>query len=220
MKDRNQRREAFDRIDLYPVTDQALSLGRSDLEVLEGLIAGGAGIVQLREKHLSPKEYFQTAQAFRKRTSQAGMLLIINDHLDVALACGADGVHLGQDDLPLETARRIAPKLIIGVSTHNLEEALKAQEQGADYVNIGPIFATKTKEVSMAPLGPEMIKKISPRLHIPFTVMGGISESNIGQVLEAGARKIAVVTAVTKSKEISRTVKDLRKLIMEYESKS
>lgn len=213
MKNKNQRIEAFNQIDLYPVTDQGLSLGRTDLEVLEGLIAGGARIVQLREKHISKKDFYRLAQAFRQRTAKAGMLLIINDHLDIALACGADGVHLGQDDLPLAVAKEQAPELIIGVSTHNLEEALEAQEQGADYVNIGPIFATQTKELSMKPLGPEAIKQIAPRLKIPFTVMGGINQNNIGQVLKAGARKIAVVTAVTKAGDIGLAVQELRKMI-------
>ena len=213
MENKQQRLKAFDKIDLYPVTDQGLSLGRTDLEVLEGLIAGGARIVQLREKHISKKDLYHLAQAFRQRTSKTGMLLIINDHLDIALACGADGVHLGQDDLPPAAAKELAPELIIGVPTHNLEEALKAQEQGADYVNIGPIFATQTKELSMKPLGPEAIEQIAPRLKIPFTVMGGINQTNIGQVLKAGARKIAVVTAVTKAGDIGLAVQELRKAI-------
>jgi len=220
MKNKNQRIEAFNQIDLYPVTDQGLSLGRTDLEVLEGLIAGGARIVQLREKHISKKDLYHLAQAFRQRTSQAGMLLIINDHLDIALACGADGVHLGQDDLPPAAAKELAPELIIGVSTHNLEEALEAQEQGADYVNIGPIFATQTKELSMKPLGPEAIKEIAPHLKIPFTVMGGINRSNIQEVLQAGARRIAVVTAVTKAGDIGQAVRELRQIINGHESLS
>jgi thiamine-phosphate pyrophosphorylase len=216
MENRDQRLRAFGQIDLYPVTDQGLSLGRTDLEVLEGMIAGGARIVQLREKHIAKKDFYHLAQAFRQRMAKAGMLLIINDHLDIALACGADGVHLGQDDLPPAAAKEMAPELIIGVSTHNLEEALEAQEQGADYVNIGPIFATQTKELSMKPLGPEMIKEIAPQLKIPFTVMGGINRSNLLKVLQAGARKIAMVTAVTKADDIGQAVKELRKTIIEF----
>ena len=217
-KIKNLRLKAFEKIDLYPVTDQALSLGRTDLEVLDGLIAGGARIVQLREKHLSKKDFYYLAQEFREKTASAGMLLIINDHIDVALACGADGVHLGQDDLPLEAARKIAPELVIGISTHNLEEALLAQKQGADYINIGPIFATKTKEVSIEPLGPEAIKKIAPKVNIAFTVMGGINSSNIDKILQAGAKRIAVVTAVTKASDISQAVRELRKTIQKAES--
>jgi thiamine-phosphate pyrophosphorylase len=213
MKNKDQRLKAFAQIDLYPVTDQELSLGRTDLELLEGLVAGGARIVQLREKHLSKKEFYHLAAAFRARTAQAGMLLIINDHLDIALACGADGVHLGQDDLPLDAARKLAPELIIGASSHDLGEAIKAQEQGADYVNIGPIFATQTKSLPIKPLGPEAIEKIAPHLRIPFTVMGGINRSNIQEVLRAGAGKIAVVTAVTKADNIEQAVRELRQTI-------
>lgn len=216
MESKSQRLKAFGQIDIYPVTDQGLSLGRTDLEVLEGLISGGARIVQLREKHLSKKDFYRLALAFREKTSEAGILLIINDHLDIALACGADGVHLGQDDLPLEAAKRIAHDLLIGVSTHDLDEALMAQEQGADYVNIGPIFATSTKKVPMAPLGPGMIQKIVPHLKVPFTVMGGINQSNIHEVLEAGARKIAVVTAVTRAGDIGQAVQELRKTIIGF----
>lgn len=218
MENKEQRLKAFNQIDLYPVTDQGLSRGRSNLEILEGLIAGGAKIVQLREKRLSPKDFYQMAVAFREKTAQAGMLLIINDHLDIALACGADGVHLGQDDLPLTVAKKLAPNLLIGVSTHNLDEVLKAQEQDADYVNIGPIFATKTKELAMAPLNPRAIGDIAPHLKIPFTVMGGINRSNIEQVLQAGARKIAVVTAITEADNIGQAVQVLCKTINAYES--
>jgi len=217
-KIKNLRLKAFEKIDLYPVTDQALSLGRTDLEVLDGLIAGGAKIVQLREKHLSKKDLYSLALKFRERTASAGMLLIINDHIDIALSCGADGVHLGQDDLPLEAAREIAPDLVIGVSTHNLEEVLLAQKQGADYINIGPIFATQTKEVSVVPLGPEAIEKIAPTINIPFTVMGGINSSNIDKVLQAGARRVAVVTAVTKAPNIEQAVRGLRETIGRAES--
>lgn len=219
MENKQQRLKAFDQIDLYPVTDQGLSLGRTDLEVLDGLIAGGARIVQLREKHVAKKDLYHLAQAFRQRTAKAGMLLIINDHLDIALACGADGVHLGQDDLPPAAAKKLAPELIIGVSTHNLEEALEAQKQGADYVNIGPIFATQTKELTMKPLGPEAVKQIAPQLKIPFTVMGGINRSNIREVLKAGAGKIAVVTAVTKAGDIGQAVQELRHMIINAKKK-
>lgn len=216
MTTKAERLEAFSRVDLYPVTDSTQSLGRSNDEVLEGLIAGGAKIVQLREKQLSKKELTLMAQRFREKTKQAGMLLIINDHLDIALAVGADGVHLGQDDLPLDAARGIAAELLIGISTHSLDQALAAQRGGADYVNIGPIFATGTKKTPMPPLGPEAIGRIKPHLRIPFTVMGGINRDNIGQVLKAGANKVAVVTAVTKAPDISRAVAELRQTIKSF----
>ena len=141
------------------------------------------------------------------------MLLIINDRIDIALAVDADGVHLGQEDLPLSAARRIAPELLIGISTHSREEALKAQDEGADYVNIGPIFPTRTKEGVTRFLGPEAIPGIAAGLEIPFTVMGGIGGANIEQVLAQGARRVAVVTAVTMADDMAGAVAALRETI-------
>lgn len=210
---KEERKSRFEQVDIYPVTCQRLSNGRSDLEVLEGLIDGEAKIVQLREKDLPQRDFFRLAEAFRKRTAEAGMLLIINDRVDVAIACGADGVHLGQQDFPVPAARKIAPDLLIGVSTHNPEQARRAQDEGADYVNIGPIFRTDTKEGAENFLGPEAIIRMAPLLRIPFTVMGGIKKTNLGQVLEAGATKIAVVTALTRAPDIAGEVKDFRRII-------
>ena len=141
------------------------------------------------------------------------MLLIINDRIDIALAVDADGVHLGQEDLPLAAARRIASELLIGVSTHSREEALQAQEGGADYVNIGPIFPTRTKEGVTRFLGPEAIPGIAAGLEIPFTVMGGINGGNIGKVVSQGARRVAVVTAVTMADDMAGAVAALRESI-------
>jgi len=211
--EREKRKSCFEKIDIYPVTCERLSNGRSDLEVLDGLIKGGARIVQLREKDLCERDFFRLAEIFRERTVKAGMLLIINDRVDVAVAVGADGVHLGQEDFPVPAARKIAPGLLIGASSHNLQEALRAQDEGADYVNIGPIFPTGTKEGVEHFPGPEVISQIAPRLRIPFTVMGGIKESNIKQVLEMGARKVAVVTAITQAADIAEAVRSLRKMI-------
>lgn len=204
-----ERLARFTTIDLYVVTCAPLSRGRRNEEVLEAVIAGGGHIIQLRDKEASPREFYAMAQRFRERTRAAGILLIINDYLDIALAVDADGVHLGQDDLPLEAARRLAPELIIGRSTHSLEQALEAQAGGADYVNIGPIFPTGTKEHSTA-LGSDAIRTIAPHLYIPFTVMGGINLSNIDEVVAAGARRIAVVTAVTQADDMVAAVRALR----------
>ncbi len=212
--DKQKRIELFKNIDLYPVTTQRLSAGRTSLEILDGLLAGGAKIVQLREKELSMRELYELAAAFRAKTSEAGALLMINDHIDLALAVDADGVHLGRDDLPLSAARRIAPDLILGASSHNLEQALAAQAQGADYVNIGPIFATGTKPEHKVFLGPAAIGEIGPHLNIPFTVMGGINRSNIASVAAAGARRIAVVTAVTQAPDVAQAVRELRRIML------
>jgi len=210
---REARKAKFQEVDIYPVTCEPLSAGRSDLEVLEAVIQGGAKIIQLREKEYAKRDLYHLALKFREITSSAEVLLIINDHLDLALAVDADGVHLGQDDLPLRVARKLAPDLLIGASTHSLEQALQAQKDGADYINIGPIFSTKTKEGAEDFLGPEAITRISAMIEIPFTVMGGITVSNIDQVIAAGARKIAMVTAITQADNITETVELLREKI-------
>lgn len=211
--DRQERKALFERVDIYPVTCQRLSAGRTDPEVVDGIIRGGARIVQLREKEFSAREIYRLAVELRKKTAEAGVLLIINNHVDIALAVDADGVHLGRDDLPVEAARKHAPELLIGASTHSVAEALQARDEGADYINIGPIFPTRTKEGVHSFLGPEAIPEISSRVQLPFTVMGGIKAGNMEQVLQKGARRIAMVTEITAAPDIAETVRSLRKKI-------
>lgn len=206
----------FAAVDLYPVTCEPLSAGRQDVDVLEGVIAGGAKIIQLRDKESSTKSLYEKALQFRECTKRHGLLLIINDRVDLALAVGADGVHIGQDDLPVAAARHIAPELLIGASTHSLDEALAAQVADADYVNIGPIFPTKTKDGLSRFLGAGAIHRIAPNLSIPYTVMGGINAGNIEDVLRRGARRIAVVSAVTMATDIADAVRTLRHAIRSF----
>ncbi len=213
---REARKSAFRQVDIYPVTCERLSSGRSNLEVLKAVIQGGAKIIQLREKEYSGRKLYNLALKFREITAKAEVLLIINDHVDIAMAVRADGVHLGQDDFPLNAARKIAPELLIGASTHSLQEAIQAQKEGADYINIGPIFTTGTKEGIEHFLGPEAIAAISPEINVPFTVMGGISESNIDQVLANGARRVAMVTTITQAPDITAKVRALKKKIQSY----
>lgn len=213
---REARIQLFQQVDVYPVTCERLSKGRSNLEVLEAAIQGGTRIVQLREKEYRKKDLYHLALKFREMTAKAGVLLIINDHVDIALGVEADGVHLGQDDLPVQVVRKLAPDLLIGASTHSLEQALQAEKDGADYINIGPIFSTKTKEGVERFLGPEVIARISPQVDVPFTVMGGINEANIDQVLAQGARRVAMVTAITQAANIAERVKSLKERIRNY----
>lgn len=213
---RSERLARFREIDVYPVTCQDLSGGRTNLEVLEAVLAGGSKIIQLREKHWGKKDLYGLALEFRKRTLKANALLIINDHVDVALAVEADGVHLGQEDLPIPAARRIAPDLILGTSTHSLEEALRAETEGADYINIGPIFHTNTKDKVPRALGPDAIREIIPNIKVPFSTMGGINLDNITQVLEAGARRVALITGVTSAPDVAERVRALRRIIRSY----
>jgi thiamine-phosphate pyrophosphorylase len=200
---REARKEAFGNIGLYPVIGESFCAGRTSMEVLDGVIRGGAKIVQFREKDMPDRELYRRAVDFREITAKAGVLLVINDRVDIALAVDADGVHLGQDDLPVEAARRVGADLLIGMSTHSLGEALAARDAGADYVNVGPIFPTRTKEGIPQVLGPAAVTEIGSKVGIPFTVMGGIKEENLEEVLGRGAGKVAVVTALTEAPDVA-----------------
>lgn len=203
----------FNQPGLYVVITEAYCAGRPPLDVLDAVLRAGVRLVQFREKTGSDRARYALAEAFRARTRDAGALLIVDDRVDLALAVDADGVHLGEHDLPIEAARRCAPDLIIGASSHNLEEALANQAAGASYVNIGPIFATQTKDVPTGPLGPEAIGAIAPKLRVPFTVMGGIKLENLDALLAEGARRVAVVTAVTAAPDPGHAARALQERI-------
>lgn len=213
MSPHNERIARFAQCGLYVVITGNFCAGRPAADVLRACLDAGVRLVQYREKDLDALALFRGAEAFRRLTAEAGALLIVDDRVDVALAVGADGVHLGQTDLPIAAARRIAPDLIVGASAHDLDEALAAQDGGASYVNIGPIFATQTKDVPSGVVGPEMIGAIAPHLHIPFTCMGGIKLHNVDQVLAYGARHVAVVTAVTAAEAPGIAAQDLLRRI-------
>jgi thiamine-phosphate pyrophosphorylase len=211
-KNKAERLAAFEKADLYPVISSEFTLGRPVVEIFAAAARGGVRLIQLREKNRSKKELFGLGCACRAIADEYRVLLIINDHLDVALACGADGVHLGQDDLPVNAARELAGELIIGSSTHNLAEALAAEDAGADYINIGPIYATGTKSLPMPPLGVGMIGVVAAQVGLPFTVMGGIKARHIPELRAAGAKRIAMVTEVTQAPDVEAQIGHLRSL--------
>lgn len=194
---------------VYLVTSEALSAGRTTPRIVDAALAAGVRLIQLREKDLPLRELLPLAHTVRAQTREVGALLILNDRLDAALAVDADGVHLGQDDFPIAEARRLAPELILGASTHDVAEAEAAQEAGASYVNIGPIYPTQTKAWDDAFLGVEGLKRIAPHVRIPFTVMGGIKGHHVPALVQAGARTIAVVTEVTAAPDPRAAASDL-----------
>ena len=208
-----KRIEMFERIDVYPVISSEFCDGRHPGDILKAVGEGGARIAQLREKSMSKSHIAKLAREFREITDAYGMLLIINDHVDIALECGADGVHLGLDDAPLREALCIAPDLIIGASTHSEEEASAAIAAGASYINIGPIFRTGTKKLPMEPLGLDVLRKIIPQVDIPFTVMGGIKARHIPELVSLGAARIAMVTEISQAQEVADKTRELRALI-------
>ena len=179
---------------LYPLTDRRLS-GISHAEQVSKLCGAGATLVQLREKILAPLDFYREAAAALRIARDRGAKIIVNDRVDIALALKADGVHLGQDDLPPEAARRIlGPDAIIGFSTHNLEQARLAARMPVDYVAIGPIFATSTKRGSDSPVGLQGLRLVRQAVgKVPLVAIGGITAENGQDVLSAGADAIAVI---------------------------
>ncbi len=208
-----ERMRQFGQAGLYLVTSQALSRGRSTLEIVDAALTGGVRLIQLREKEMPIRDFMQLAAQVRMQTTRAGSLLIINDRVDVALAVGADGVHLGQDDFPIVPARRLAPDLIIGASTHSPAEARAAEQAGASYVNIGPLFPTQTKAWADKFLGLKGLENIARHVTIPWTVMGGIKPEHVPELTRAGARTIAVVTAITAADDPAQAARDLLALL-------
>lgn len=202
------------RFELYGITDQASALGRDDVAVARALIAGGISCLQYRAKKAHASEQWATAQALRSLTKEAGIPFIVNDRIDLALDCGADGVHLGQDDAPIAAARRLARlagqgQLLVGRSTHSMAQALAAGAEGADYIGYGPLYATQTKENNVPPLGLGQLEAVVEAMAIPVVAIGGIKAAHLQDVAGHGAQHCAVVTALTGAQDISAACRTL-----------
>lgn len=206
---RAARRAALLETTLYPVISPEFCAGRDPFAVFAAAVRGGAKIIQLRLKNASAKELFDLACAVRPVADAARVLVMIDDRLDVALAADADGVHLGQDDLPLTAARAAAPELLLGNSTHNAEEIVRAQRDGADYLNIGPVYPTCTKTVQCGALGVATVRELAKEVRIPFSVMGGIKERHFPELVAAGAHRLAMVTEITAAPDVESRVRTL-----------
>jgi len=192
-----------EKVTIYPVSCEPLANGRSDIQWLEAVLAGGARIVQLRDKYSDDLTLYQKALVFREKTNKAGALFIVNNRVDIALLSHADGVHLGNNDLPAGAVRNMAPELLIGVSCNRPEQAATARERGASYFNIGPLFQTKTKKNLTPFLGVEAIATFTEHCDLPYTVMGGIKLDHVPHLAARGAQRIAVVTALTQAADIT-----------------
>lgn len=199
---------------LYLVTDRNLSRGRSSEEIVGAAVRGGVTCVQLREKHCSTREFIRQARILQPLLHHHKIPLIINDRLDVALAVGADGLHLGQSDMHICDARRlVGKKMIIGISAENLDDAIVAEQEGADYIGISPVFATDTKSDTATPLGLEGIHRIRKAVNIPLVGIGGINMGNVREILSAGADGVAVVSAIVAADHPETATAALKKLI-------
>jgi len=210
--------EARPRVEgLYVITRADPCRGVSHAEVARAALEGGARVVQLRDKNATTRQLLEAAQTIRQLTRQAGALFFVNDRLDVALAAEADGVHLGENDLPVETARKLAgSRLLIGASASTPEEALEAAEAGADYLGVGCIFATPSKEDAGPPLGVGIIRRIKAVTSLPIIAVGGINAKNARAVLEAGADGIAVLSAISRAQDMTAAARNLVELISTF----
>jgi len=199
---------------LYVITGEEFSKGRSTAQVVEQALKGGAQVIQLREKKYSTAKLIELGKQLRKLTLEYQATFIVNDRVDVALAVDADGVHLGQDDMPLADARKLlGTKKIIGISVDNLVEAKKAEKTGADYIGVGPIFPTNSKDDAAAPLGLDTLKDIAQNITIPIVAIGGINTTNVSQVIKAGADAISVISAIVSAADIEKAARILANII-------
>ena len=201
---------------LYLVTDRGLSRGRSTLEIVSAAVNGGTTVVQLREKDCSTREFIEHALAIKEFLKDHGVPLIINDRLDVAQAVDADGVHLGQTDMPLGVAKRIlGDSMIIGISAESLQDAIEAEAGGADYLGVSPIYATPTKTDTAPPLGLEGLREIRKAVKLPLVGIGGLTAKNAADVIRNGADGVAVVSAIVAADDPQAAARALRQLIEE-----
>ncbi|HWN91952.1 MAG TPA: thiamine phosphate synthase [Verrucomicrobiae bacterium] len=198
---------------LYVILDGQASGGRRLDELLDAVLAGGCRLVQLREKTMPPAGLFPLAQALRRRCREAGALFIVNDRVDLALAVEADGAHVGQDDLPAREARRLLPPpMILGVSTHNADQARRARDDGADYVAVGSMFPTGSK-IGFELVGPELVRRMRADIPVPLVAIGGITRDNLSQVIEAGADAVAVISAIGNARDPAAAVREFLETI-------
>ncbi|SMB87993.1 thiamine-phosphate diphosphorylase [Desulfonispora thiosulfatigenes DSM 11270] len=194
---------------LYLVTDRGI-LGDRDLETaVEQSILGGATIVQLREKDISSLDFYNIAKSLKKVTDKYNVPLLINDRLDIALAVDAAGAHIGQEDLPCAVARKmLGPDKILGITANTVEAALKAQEEGADYLGVGAVYPTGSKEIDK-PIGVEQLGVVKKAVNIPVVAIGGINENNISELKPTGIEGVSVISAILGKEDIKKASEEL-----------
>ena len=199
---------------IYGITCFETSCGRGNKYVVSEMLKAGIKIIQYREKFRTKKIKYEECCWLRKITQEYNALFIINDDIDLAILCEADGLHIGQDDIPLKEVRKlIKPDQFIGLSTHNPKQAKEALRIGADYIGVGPIYNTQTKKNTAQAVGLEYIRYVSKNIHLPFVAIGGIKESNIAEVIKAGARCVSLVTEITEAPNIQQKIKNIQKYL-------
>lgn len=199
---------------LYCITGEKFSRGRTNLQVVKEMIEAGIRIIQYREKEKKARHKYQECLEIRKMTEEAGVIFIVNDDVDIAVLVKADGVHIGQDDLPIEKVRElVGEEMLIGLSTHSPRQAEEAVAKGADYIGVGPIFQTFTKKDVGEPVGLEYLNYVVRNVSLPFVAIGGIKGHNIGEVARRDARLICAVTEILEADDLKEAILSLREKI-------
>jgi thiamine-phosphate pyrophosphorylase len=202
-------------LSLYVIPDEKIGLGRSHIFLAEESLKGGATVIQLRDKEKSSRELYEIGIKMREITRKYDALFIVNDRLDIALGVGADGVHLGQEDLPVSVARKIAGKnFIIGASVSSKEEAIFAEKEGADYISVQSIFPTSSKE-NVGVIGLEGLREIVKVSSLPVIAIGGINLENAREVLNCGVKGVALISGIVGKKDVYKATSELREVIRE-----
>ncbi len=197
------------RTGLYAIVDPAACRGRSAIDVARAILSGGCAVLQLRDKISSDRAVLESALKMSALCREAAVPFVVDDRLDVALACGADGVHVGQDDLPAALVRSLAPDLMLGVSTHDPEQLARAGEEGADLVGFGPVFTTRSKALPDPVVGVDRLARAVRASRVPVVAIGGIDASNLGEVHRAGAQLFAVISAVCGAEDPEAAAREL-----------
>lgn len=192
---------------LYAILDPEQTQSRSPDMVVHQLLEGGVKMIQLRAKAMSSRDFLELARIARELTTPFDCKLIVNDRVDIALASAADGVHLGQEDLPLQIGRNLLGDKIIGISTHTVDQAKEAEENGADYIGFGPMFGTNTKDTGYGARGLEMLAQLREVVALPIVAIGGITEGTVDDVWHAGADAAAMISDILKAEEITAKVR-------------
>jgi thiamine-phosphate pyrophosphorylase len=197
---------------IYGITAEKYSCGRSNIEVVKEMVRAGVKVVQYREKshEKSFRDMFEECKEIRKITRENNVLFIVNDHIEIAKLVDADGVHIGQDDLPINEVRKLIGDKIIGLSTHSPEQASMAVMDGADYIGVGPLFKTNTKENVCDPVGLEYLNYVVKNVNIPFVAIGGIKINNLNKVLECGAQTVCLVTEIVGAENIFEQIEKIK----------
>lgn len=199
-------------IRLYCFSPGPFLAGRDPVALVEAQIEGGADAIQLREKNLPTRERLALGRKIRDITRRHGVLFIVNDNLDLALILEADGLHLGQEDIPIQSARPFMRNRIIGVSTHSMQQVQEAAAAGADYIGFGPVFPTGTKPDHAPEVGPEGLARLARMCPLPYVAIGGITRANLPEIIQAGCSRVAIMSDILKAESLDEIEERCRKI--------